>query len=231
MAEAIKVAAFVDGVFGAIGERFAPGCRARSDMCLPRWRVGSRAIGAWQKLRRLIKWRMDNRFLYFAYGSNMLTRRLRAASRAPSARVEATGFIEGHRLTFDKVSKEKSEGRSGKCDAEATGNPSDHVYGVLFSIDRAEEKALDEAEGRDKGYKKDRIHVVTTDGKRTAVTYIATEKDPSLRPYDWYKELVIAGAVEHGLPQSYVEWLRTVESQPDPNVARRTRNERLLSGI
>ena len=174
---------------------------------------------------------MTNRFLYFAYGSNMLTRRLRATNRTPSARVEGTGFLKGYRLTFDKVSNDKSGRRSGKCDAEATGNQSDYVYGVLFSIDRIEERALDGAEGLGRGYRKDTINVMTTDGKRTALAYIATEKDTSLRPYDWYKELVIAGAIEHRLPLSYVEGLRAVESQLDPDIARRDKNRRLLSRI
>jgi hypothetical protein len=40
---------------------------------------------------------------------------------------------------------------------EGTGNPTDRVYGVLFSIAMNEEKALDDAEGLDKGYRKDRF--------------------------------------------------------------------------
>jgi gamma-glutamylcyclotransferase len=167
---------------------------------------------------------MADRFLYFAYGSNMLTRRLRAPDRAPSARAEGTGFVAGYRLTFDKASAD----RSGKCDLEATGHPNDRVHGVLFSINRAEERALDKAEGRDKGYRKDTLDVVTTDGMRTAVVYIATAKDSACRPFHWYKALVVAGAVEHGLPQSYVERIRTTESQPDPDNVRRTKNEALL---
>jgi len=175
----------------------------------------------------------DDRFRYFAYGSNMLTRRLRAENRAPSARVEGTGFVTGRRLTFDKVS-DKAGHRSGKCDVEATGIQTDRVYGVLFSIDRADEKALDKAEGatgQNPGYENADVEVMTNDGSRQrAVAYVAvaTKKDPSLRPYHWYKAFVVAGAVEHGLPQSYVEWLRTFESQPDPDVVRRTENEALL---
>ena len=52
--------------------------------------------------------------------------------------------------------------------------------------------------------------------------------EPALRPYDWYKALVVAGAIEHSLPPAYVEWIRTFHSQPDPNVMRRAKNERLL---
>ena len=45
----------------------------------------------------------DETFTHFAYGSNMLLRRLRAEERAPSAVPIGTGFLEGRRLTFDKV--------------------------------------------------------------------------------------------------------------------------------
>src|SRR5436309_10854406 len=90
---------------------------------------------------------MAGMFLYFAYGSNMLTRRLTA--RTPSAAAVGTGFVEGYRLSFDKVS---SDG-SGKCDIEPTSNPADRVYGVVFTIADAEAGALDDAEGLDRGYR------------------------------------------------------------------------------
>jgi gamma-glutamylcyclotransferase len=92
---------------------------------------------------------MANTFLYFGYGSNMLTSRLRA--QTPSANPEGIGFVEGHRLTFDKVSLDGS----GKCDIEETGNPADRV----FRIASTEAVALDKAEGS--GYRKGDLQVVT----------------------------------------------------------------------
>lgn len=163
-------------------------------------------------------------FRYFAYGSNMLTRRLTAANRAPSAKPLGIGYLEGLRLTFHKVSRDGS----GKCDAERTGNDTDRVYGVLFEINSKEKDALDCAEGLGKGYKEEKVDVVTDSGNVRAITYIATEKEPVLRPYHWYKALTVAGAVEHGLPGHYVEWLRAFESVEDPNDSRRAENEALL---
>ncbi len=165
---------------------------------------------------------MADTFLYFAYGSNMLTRRL--AARAPSAAVVATGFIEGYRLTFDKVSTDGS----GKCDIESTGNPADRVYGVLFRIASAETGALDAAEGLGQGYRKGKVQVASAEGKATAVAYFATRKDPARLLYDWYKAFVVQGAIEHALPQAYIEGLRAVRSQTDRNAERRARNEALL---
>ena len=163
--------------------------------------------------------------LYFAYGSNMFARRL--AARTPSAVRITTAFIDGRRLTFDKVSTDCS----GKCDIEATGNPADRVYGVIFRIATAEERALDEAEGLGHGYRKDEITVVTSEGTLAAMAYIATVKDPKRRPYDWYKAFVLQGATENALPAAYIELIRAVPSQTDPNTARRARNEALLAGI
>lgn len=170
---------------------------------------------------------MPDTFLYFAYGSNMLTRRLRA--RTPSATVIETGCVVGYRLTFDKVSTDGS----GKADMEHTGNPTDRIYGVLYEIANSEEGALNRAEGLGlkNGYRKDdNIQVRIAESTIRAKAYIATAtaKDPAYRPYHWYKAIVIAGAVEHNLPAAYIEWLRTVDSQADPNATRRAENEALL---
>ena len=168
---------------------------------------------------------MPGTFLYFAYGSNMFARRL--AARTPSAVRITTAFIEGHRLAFDKVSTDGS----GKCDIEATGNLADRVYGVVFRIATAEERALDEAEGVGHGYRKDEITAVTFEGTLAAMAYIATKKDPKRRPYDWYKAFVVQGAAENELPADYIGLIRVVPSQTDSDAARRARNEALLAGI
>jgi len=161
-------------------------------------------------------------FLYFAYGSNMLTERLK--SRAPSALLVGNGILEGHRVDFDKVSTDGS----GKCNLKPTGNSADQVHGVLFSVDSSERQNLDRAEGLGAGYRIETVQVVAGTRKCTAVTYVAEVTDSELRPYDWYLELVVAGAVEHRLPGAYVESLQAVGTQPDHDDARRTRNRAAL---
>ena len=155
----------------------------------------------------------------------MLSRRLR--ERTPSAAKLSVGFVEKHRLTFDKVSKDCS----GKCDMNHTSVVTDRVYGVLFKIDPSEKTNLDNAEGLGKGYKEECVDVVLlrrAKRKIKAVAYVATTKNPILKPYNWYKAFVVAGAVEHKLPESYIEWLRTVQSQPDPDAHRYSKNEAVL---
>ena len=139
----------------------------------------------------------DERFLYFAYGSNMLTRRLR--QRTPSARPVSTGFVDGYRLSFRKASRGRVR-NSGKCDIEPTGANGDRVYGVLFSIVNSEAQALRDAEGP--GYDEKTMNVGTAQGKETAIVYIANDIVSGLRPYDWYKAFVVAERRNTACPQS-----------------------------
>jgi hypothetical protein len=153
---------------------------------------------------------VSTRIVYFAYGSNMVTERLR--ERAPSATPIGIGRLSGHVLSWDKRSR--SDG-SGKCDAEATGRNGDVVWGVLFELDPRDKPALDRAEGAGEGYVEKQVTILTADGSVHALTYCATEKDPALRPYRWYKALVVAGAREHHLPADYRRRLELVETVSD----------------
>jgi gamma-glutamylcyclotransferase len=164
-------------------------------------------------------------FLYFAYGANMFSRRLKETI-APSAVAVDIGFVQGRRFSFGKVSRDGS----GKCDIEATNNAQDRAYGVLYRINTREKSDLAKAEGVGIGYSEANIQIVTADGTQSSVTYVASYKERVLRPYQWYKAMVIAGAIEHGLPTEYVEWLRTFEAQADANTDRRAEREAILFG-
>jgi len=161
-------------------------------------------------------------FSYFAYGSNMLSVRLR--ERTPSAALVRTGHIKRRRLTFNKVSTDGS----GKCDIEQTDQDTDMVYGVIFEISVRDKKALEKVEGVGKGYDEHKIEVETSEGTEQAITYIATCKEHLLRPYHWYKTLVVCGALEHGFPANYIEWIRTIPSKEDFNLERRAKGEAFL---
>jgi cation transport regulator ChaC len=159
--------------------------------------------------------------LYFSYGSNMSTPRLK--ERVPSARAIAVARLHKHRLKFHKKSKDNS----GKCDAECTNDEKDVVYGVVFEIAASEKPELDKHEGLKNGYEEKSVSVNTDDGKELkAVTYYATNVDSKLKPYEWYKEHVIRGAHEHGLPAKYISTISAVEAMPDPD---KSRHERELS--
>ena len=151
-------------------------------------------------------------YRYFAYGSNMATSRLR--QRAPSARPVAVAWLPGHVLRWHKLGRDGS----GKCDVCAAGAcAEDAVWGVLFDIEQADKPGLDAAEGLGVGYDERMVHVQTDGGQRRAVTYQAKPDriDPKLRPRQWYKAYVLAGAREHGLPAAYVAQLAAAPAEAD----------------
>jgi gamma-glutamylcyclotransferase len=160
----------------------------------------------------------DDEFLSFAYGSNMLAKRLQG--RTPSAAVHAVGYVECYVLAFDKQSKS-----GGKGNIRATNNWDDRVYGVVFRIKKAEKAALDKAESLGFGYREDTISVITRSGTIEALAYVGIKLDPSLKPFHWYKALILAGAIENSLPTGYVDKIRKVESVPDPDPDRETKRE------
>ncbi|MDE2907486.1 MAG: gamma-glutamylcyclotransferase [Acidobacteriota bacterium] len=146
-------------------------------------------------------------YLYFAYGSNLSSERLRA--RVPSARVRGRGRLLHHRLSWHKIGRDGS----GKCDIVPTDTPS-VVWGVLYDVARVEKPALDAVEGLGIGYFEKEVQIATDDGKRPALTYHANPEriDPTLRPRDWYKDYVVRGAREHGLPADYIRVLEQIET-------------------
>lgn len=162
-------------------------------------------------------------FIYFAYGSNMLTRRLR--ERTPSARVVGVATLAGHDLRWHKI----SEDGSAKCDIVRTETPGSCVPGVVFEIAVADKAALDLAEGLGKGYRDYDVEVRCARGTLKAWTYCATNIDPLAMPYPWYKALVVAGAKEHGLPHSHVAALEAVATREDPEPLRAALHERLVA--
>lgn len=160
--------------------------------------------------------------LYFAYGSNMLTERLRA--RCKSATIRCTAAIDGYRLAFSK----KSRDGSGKATLSPCSDAGCRVFGAVFDLEASELPKLDEAEGAGNGYDRINDFQVYVDGllgPLNVITYIAASAsiDPSLKPYDWYLKLIVAGARQHQLPPQYVAAIEAVQSMPDPKPKRESR--------
>ena len=161
-------------------------------------------------------------FLYFAYGSNMSSRRLQHPTRAPSAVHVGLASVSGYRLAFDKASTDGS----GKADCEHTGDLTSQVFGGLFRVSTADKAALDRAEGAvgaKAGYRRIELEVATAKGKAEAVTYLATNKQPDLLPYPWYIQHVLVGAREFGLPADHIAAIQRLSTQPDPDTERTAR--------
>lgn len=168
---------------------------------------------------------MDS-FFYFAYGSNMLRERLWA--RCKSASALGVAVASGYSIIFSK----RSDDGSGKATiAESDANQS-AVYGVLFKIDGSELSDLDKFEACGKGYdRNDSFDVeLIADGRQLRVTtYIAPSEyvDSTLKPYDWYKALILAGALQNALDSSYIKNLRAIPVIEDQVEFRKRRLEAL----
>jgi hypothetical protein len=159
-----------------------------------------------------------SRFLYFAYGSNMLSARLR--ERTPSARPLGVARLEGHVLRWHKAGRDGS----GKCDIVAAATPLAHVQGVVYEVALADKPQLDAAEALGVGYAEVETVVHLAGAALRARAYAALQTDPAVLPYDWYKALVVGGACEHGLSADYVAALQAVPARPDPDADRAARH-------
>ena len=168
---------------------------------------------------------ITNSFIfYFAYGSNMLTARLK--KRITSAEKLTSGCLAKHTLLWHKVSKKDG---SGKCDIQITGNQEDVVYGVVYIISRADKPILDKYEGLNNGYDEKEVQINVGDKVIKAFTYFATNTNPSIIPFTWYKKLVIAGANEHCLPIPYINKLETVPAKSDTDSTRENNELAILN--
>jgi len=141
--------------------------------------------------------------LYFAYGSNMKTERLRG--RAPSARALGIARLEERRLLV------KKRGADGSAKANLVPSRGGGAWGVLFEIAIRDWSRLDRHE---QGYVRTRVLVQSPGGYTCeAITYIS-DRPIDAAPFDWYRALLIEGAREHGLPDDYVAQLEALPYRP-----------------
>ncbi len=167
---------------------------------------------------------MNPHFLYFAYGSNLLSRRLRA--RTASALAVGRAVLRSHALRWHMASADGS----GKCDVVAVDDAHAAVHGVVYRIDMAEKHLLDRAESLGVGYDEERVTVDLAGHPETACVYRALRIDAAAVPYDWYHALVLGGAREHGLPAHYLQRLAAVSTRPDPDAQRALLHFALVRG-
>jgi len=154
--------------------------------------------------------------LYFAYGSNLSLPRLR--QRVPSAELITVGTLREHRLLFHKIGRDGS----AKCDAFFSGQGCDFVYGAVYRIDPSQKHNLDQVEGVGLGYAIKTVTIHSAQGREIeAFTYYATQIDPGIKPFHWYKEHVLAGARELGFPEKYIALITSADSVDDANVLRK----------
>lgn len=159
--------------------------------------------------------------LYAAYGSNLHPDRL--GERVPSAKLCGSSHVDGWGLRFDK----RGQDDSAKCNMVSC---LEVLYVAVYEIDPVEKPYLDTAEGLGHGYLVKEIHVPDYGA---CFLYVGQDShiDSSLRPYEWYKELVLAGCEYHGFPMDYVGMVQRVVHCEDPDINRHQRWMRFVNTI
>jgi hypothetical protein len=151
---------------------------------------------------------------YFAYGSNMQSATLRGRRGVDYQRAVPV-IARGWRLVFDKppiVSVPLMGSAANIVPDIAAETP-----GVAFEIDAEDLAHIELTEGVLIG-NYDRVEVrVSPLGEAaaaplTALSLSSGRRDPHLLPSTRYMTLVIAGAVEHGLPADHIAYLRGIRT-------------------
>jgi hypothetical protein len=153
---------------------------------------------------------------YFAYGSNTQSATLRGR-RGIAYRRAVPVRVPGWRLVFDKPSllSEVPHGYANiRPDVAAV------TVGVAFEMTADDLAHVELSEGVTFGnYARVMVDVEPLapmpDGPRVAASLSSERSDPARRPSTRYMDIVIAGVLEHGLPDEHVAFLRGIVAEPE----------------
>ncbi|EUA11341.1 hypothetical protein I546_3201 [Mycobacterium kansasii 732] len=142
---------------------------------------------------------------YFAYGSNLCVRQM--AARCPDATDPRPAVLSDHDWLINQ--------RGVATVAPFTGS---QVHGVLWQVSDHDLATLDSAEGVPVRYRRYRCSVHTDTGPTPAWVYI-DHRVTAGPPRPGYLPRVIDGAVHHGLPQRWIDFLHRWDPArwPSPN--------------
>ena len=162
---------------------------------------------------------------YFAYGSNLHPVRL--IERVPSAELVGVARHPNHKLVFHK----KSNDDSSKCNMLNSG--SGLVYGAIYKLKPEHKNELDRFEGVGCGYIDNQITLERNEIEYNCFTYLAQKSHivGNLKPYHWYKKLVVLGAKYLDFPDTYLSSIEAVDSIEDPDPIRRREREALIERV
>ena len=146
---------------------------------------------------------------YFAYGSNMQSDTLRGR-RGVTFRRALPVRAPGWRVVFDKPPLFSI----GEAFANIVPEPDATALGVAFEVGADDLAQIERSEGVSFGnYRRVELAVdplaPCDDAPASAMSLASERRDPSLLPSTRYMALVIAGALEHGLPAEYLERVTT----------------------
>uniref|UniRef100_A0A1A9W3E1 gamma-glutamylcyclotransferase n=1 Tax=Glossina brevipalpis TaxID=37001 RepID=A0A1A9W3E1_9MUSC len=160
-----------------------------------------------------------HKFYYFGYGSNMLTKRIHLQN--PTAIKVGPGQLRDYRLDFNTYT-ERWEG----APATVVPHPNRTVLGTLWEIDLINLNNLDKQEGVPQGiYKPLSLPIAHHPDQVTVARVYVLVNQPSMdlqqmqsydipfdrQPSKTYLKCLIKGAIETGLNDDYVNWLKSIK--------------------
>ncbi|XP_072226236.1 gamma-glutamylcyclotransferase a [Leuresthes tenuis] len=149
------------------------------------------------------------RFMYFAFGSNLLKERLQLAN--PSAIFFSTGRLKDYKLNFGLWEKHAESAWHGGA-ATIEFCPGSEVWGVIWTLSNENLSSLDKQEGVSLGqYSPLEVSVETDQGLMLCRTYQMNNFHAS-PPSPQYKQVVCLGAKQNGLPVDYLKSLEAIQT-------------------
>ncbi|XP_037050113.1 gamma-glutamylcyclotransferase-like [Bradysia coprophila] len=152
---------------------------------------------------------LNGTFMYFAYGSNLLSNRIHYQN--PTAERRTTGRLENYRLDFNVQSRNWNG-----AGATIVEDDDYHVYGAIWEIDISNLDELDRQEGVDQNlYRPLTKSIITPTGgqidcrvyqqiKYPDVFYELEDLPVDRQPSRSYLNCILKGAYESQLPIEYI---------------------------
>jgi gamma-glutamylcyclotransferase len=149
--------------------------------------------------------REPNATFYFAFGSNMSSARM--CARIASARSIGRGELEGYCFSCNKI------GIDGSAKANLVRAAGETVWGVIYQLQLAELAQLDAFEG---GYERVTLQIRADSETLACETYLSDRVTDAQVAYDWYRQHMVDGAEEHGLPPAWLAMLGALPARQPP---------------
>jgi gamma-glutamylcyclotransferase (GGCT)/AIG2-like uncharacterized protein YtfP len=139
--------------------------------------------------------------LYFAYGSNLDPIQMR--DRCPGSRPHSIARLDHYRLHFDGAAANWDDNAAANITPAYDGQ----VWGMLYEINENDLASLDEYESAPMNYQRFLVTVTRTTGDTCeAIVYLRHPQQQG-SPSPSYINTILAGAVTHDLPVSYIHRL------------------------
>lgn len=151
--------------------------------------------------------------LYYAYGSNLDPEQMK--ERCPSYEFRCLALLPGFRLAFTRYSESRGSWVADAVEDDASTG----VWGVVYDVSEEDLERLDACEGyhgKGKNNAYDRYCTnVLEDGDedrplRVLIYVVSKKSDKEHPPREDYLRHIISGAEHWGLPEDYLEFLKSI---------------------